>query len=391
MTYPTLWLPEVEARIQREAINLDPQTVPDEVVMCSRCVMTNQRPRITFDEGICSACRFAESQKLVDWDARRNELKDLLNEHRSIGAYDCIIPSSGGKDSAFVASTLRDDYEMHPLCATWAPHIYTDIGRKNFDSFVHSGFDVVTATPNGLVHRKLARLAFEFYGDPFQAFVYGQLAWPFHVAAQNNVNLVFYAENAEAAYGGDTSANDKPRWDEEHWERVYLKSAGIDKLFNLGLELGAFTQDEVARAAPFYRMPQVDRMPEFHWLAYYLPHHPQSNYYHACQRTGFEANDERSEGTYSKYASLDDRLDGLHYRFAFIKFGIGRCTSDASHEVREQDLLREEALSLVARYDHERPVRHLAQCLDYLGMDEEQLERLEDRFRGTQVSLNRAA
>ena len=43
--------------------------LPREVKYCKRCTMSNQRPRITFDEeGICSACRFAEKkQNEIDW------------------------------------------------------------------------------------------------------------------------------------------------------------------------------------------------------------------------------------------------------------------------------------------------------------------------------------
>jgi hypothetical protein len=55
----------------------------------------------------------------------------------------------------------------------------------------------------------------------------------------------------------------------------------------------------------------------------------------------------RSEGTYSKYASLDDKLDGFHYYLGFIKFGIGRCTSDTAHEIRDKHITREEGIALV--------------------------------------------
>ena len=40
--------------------------LPDKVKFCKRCVVSNQRPRIVFDqEGVCSACRFAEHKKNV--------------------------------------------------------------------------------------------------------------------------------------------------------------------------------------------------------------------------------------------------------------------------------------------------------------------------------------
>jgi hypothetical protein len=35
------------------------------VKFCKRCVVSNQRPRIVFDDdGICSACRFSDHKKI---------------------------------------------------------------------------------------------------------------------------------------------------------------------------------------------------------------------------------------------------------------------------------------------------------------------------------------
>lgn len=392
MIYPPLWDAETEARIRKEARNLDQQTTPDHVQMCTRCVMTNQRPRITFDEeGVCSACRYAERKHDgIDWRERSLELEALLADHMPAGGYDVIVPGSGGKDSSFVASTLRDTHGMVPLVARFAPFMTTEVGERNWQSFIHHGFDTVTFQPNGLLHRKLARLALEFYGDPFQPFVYGQLAFPMREAERREIKLVFFGENGEAIYGGDTSANDKPCWDAEQWDRVYTKGASINKLSKIAMDLGAITEDERERAAEDYGLPWGRRIQaDFHWLSYYMPWYPQQNYYHACEHTGFEANPERSEGTYSKYASIDDKLDGLHYYFGYLKFGIGRCTSDAAHEVRDGELTRDEALALVQKYDGEFPTRHLDECLDYLGMDREALDAAMERFRGPHVSHHR--
>jgi superfamily II helicase len=91
--------------------------LPKNVTFCKKCVTSNQRPRITFDEeGVCSACSFAELKEKLDWNERERELQSLLDRHRSKdGSYDCIVPSSGGKDSAYVAHTLKHQYGMHPL------------------------------------------------------------------------------------------------------------------------------------------------------------------------------------------------------------------------------------------------------------------------------------
>jgi hypothetical protein len=111
---------------------------------------------------------------------------------------------------------------------------------------------------------------------------------------------------------------------------------------------------------------------QMHWMSYYKKWIPQENYYLTQKHTGFEANpDGRSEGTYSKYASLDDKLDGFHFYLAFIKFGIGRATSDAAHEIRDGHITRDEGIALVKKFDGEFPKKYFKDFLEYLNIDEE--------------------
>ena len=46
--------------------------LPKEITFCKTCVVSNQRPRITFDkEGICAACNYAKSKNFsIDWEQR---------------------------------------------------------------------------------------------------------------------------------------------------------------------------------------------------------------------------------------------------------------------------------------------------------------------------------
>ncbi len=67
--------------------------------------------------------------------------------------------------------------------------------------------------------------------------------------------------------------------------------------------------------APPYESIVANRT-EIHFLGYYRFWDPQENFYYCREHTGFQPNTERSEGTYSKYASLDDRIDGYHYYLA---------------------------------------------------------------------------
>ncbi|HMO19701.1 MAG TPA: N-acetyl sugar amidotransferase, partial [Candidatus Melainabacteria bacterium] len=109
---------------------------------------------------------------------------------------------------------------------------------------------------------------------------------------------------------------------------------------------------------------------EVHYLGYYLKWHPQSCYYYAVENGNFEASPERTPGTYSKYNSIDDRIDDFHYYTTYIKFGLGRASYDAAQEIRSGDITREEGVSLVNRFDGEWPERFAEEIFRYLSITE---------------------
>ena len=92
--------------MRRDVIGI--YNMPEEVKFCKLCTVSNQRPRITFDENdVCSACHFAECKRnQIAWDAPNAELLALCDEHhKDNGEYDVIAQCSGGKDGSFVAPT----------------------------------------------------------------------------------------------------------------------------------------------------------------------------------------------------------------------------------------------------------------------------------------------
>ncbi|OGF27384.1 LPS biosynthesis protein [Candidatus Falkowbacteria bacterium RIFOXYA2_FULL_47_9] len=363
---------------------------PKEIKFCKKCVVSNQRPRITFNaEGVCSACEYAwRKHSVIDWHQREQELVDLLDRHRSKdGSYDVVVPGSGGKDSTYTAHMLKTKYGMHPVVVTWAPFMYTDIGWKNFQNFVRSGFDVLNCFQNGALHRKLARVAFELKGDAWEPFGFGQKAYAFHIALKFGIPLIFYGENGEVEYGGSTKNADKPDESPVDWINLHYKGSGVDELVKAGLEIGIFSPQEITpKSFDLYKAPPLEEIEkagvQMHWWSYYNKWVPQENFYYSVKHAGFSANpDGRSEGTYSKYASLDDKTDGFHFYLAFIKFGIGRATSDAAHEIRDGHITREEGVALVRRFDGEFPAKYFKEFLDYLDITEEHFWEIVDRYR----------
>ncbi len=353
--------------------------LPTKVEFCNSCTMSNQRPRIAFDKkGICSACNFAIEKKNFDWVQREKELADLCNRFRKgNGEYDVIVPCSGGKDGGIVAHMLKYRYNMTPLTVTWSPHLYTDIGRQNLENFINiGGFDHVLGSVNGNINRKLSRLSFLHMGDNFQPFIYGQTNFPLRVAIQNNVSLIMYGENGEVEYGGDMKNAFNPQRELEDHDTHYFSGKPPEFWEEHGLK----RSDLLPYMPPKYDMIKQNKT-EIHFLSYYHFWDPQENFYYCVDHTGFQPNSVRSEGTYSKYASLDDKTDGLHYFLSYIKFGVGRTTSDTAHEIRDEKITREEGISLVKKYDGEVPFRYHQETLSYLSLSEDEYWDVIDSWR----------
>ena len=375
--------------------------LPATVAFCRRCVISNQRPSssvefkhtrdskkatIHFDaEGICDACRYAEQKRLgVDWEARRAHLSELCDRYRSRnGSYDCLVPGSGGKDSIYAAMVLKREFGMHPLTVTWAPHLYTEVGWHNHQAWVHKGgFDNYLFTPDGQVHRKLTQLAFRNLLHPFQPFIFGQKNYAPKMAVKMGIPLVFYGEN-EAEYGNPVKDNNSAKRDVSYFAQ---RPAGNGELFFGGMPMSELPAHGILPGQMDPYMPgDADALEaaavEVHYLGFYLKWVPQECYYYSSETVGFLANEDRTEGTYSKYNSIDDKTDPYHYWTTLVKFGIGRATYDASQEIRNDHITREEGVALVRRYDQEFPRKHFPEFLTYLNMQEDEFFVIADSFR----------
>ena len=124
--------------------------LPSKVVFCKKTLISNQRPTSAIEflhnkktkkktlnidkNGISDSWKYSQLKRKINFDKREKQLLKLLSKHRGKhGEYDCIVPSSGGKDSCYAAHLLKFKYGMNPLTVTWPPNLYTDYGYANFD------------------------------------------------------------------------------------------------------------------------------------------------------------------------------------------------------------------------------------------------------------------
>ena len=243
------------------------------------------------------------------------------------------------------------------------------------------GLDNILFTANGRLHRYLTKQAFLNLLHPFQPFIVGQRIIGPLMAAKFGAKLVMYGEN-QAEYGNNPEDNYKPTMDRKYFsvsdpEEMILGGKLVKEII---AENNFMLNDFAPYILPSADYPESNDI-EVHYLGYYLKWDPQECYYYAVENTGFQANSERTEGTYSKYSSIDDQIDMFHFYTTLIKFGIGRATYDAAQEIRNGKITREEGVNLVRKYDQEFPHKYFDVFLEYINISEELFHATLDKFR----------
>ena len=361
----------------------------NKVFFCKKCVISNQKTlpsqpleddkehsnkkKLSFKDGICFACLEVEKKynQNIDWEKRESELKSFLEKYKSRnGAYDCLVPGSGGKDSVWQAHILKTKYGMNPLTVTFSPHVYTKVGMENFHNWpLRGAVPNFLYTPNGKIHGKLTALAFKNLLHPFQPFILGQRHFSSHMAKLFNIKLIFHGES-QAEAGGQEDELGKAEMLLRYWSRSKNQNIKIS-----GYTLEELNEFGISENDLKYYLPlEVDEIKKREIKLLYLGHwercEPQENYYLATKITNFKPNEVRTESTFSKYSSIDDKIDPFHYYLTYIKFGLGRASYDAAQEIRNNKITREEGINLVKMYDNEFPKKYFKEFLDYIDISD---------------------
>ncbi len=350
---------------------------------CKRCLTPNSRPRITFDaNGVCNACNNATEKKSIDWEQRRAEFLRLVEPFkRRKDTWDCVVPWSGGKDSSAIAYKLKFEFGLNPLLVTYSPMIPNEVGMQNRESMIQLGFDHLCMRPNQKVLRHLARRFFIERGNPKVAWDAGINAIPVQAAVNYNIPLVFYAEHGESEYGGKVISEESKRT--RNFSEVLEHGIGDDP------RNWVDSQVEPGDLFP-YIYPSLDEVKQMGMTAFYFSYFFRwsmyENYVFIRDKFDFKLNPlGRTNGTFTNYDSLDDKIDNLYYYMQFIKFGFGRTVRDASRLIQNGQMTREEGLELARKYDHEFPSDGFPEVLDYLRLSEKEFHEIVDKHRNPEI------
>ena len=349
-----------------------------DLTRCTNCLNLSTRPRINFDErGWCNACQWMEKKSSMNWEPRKQELRELLDRFRSKnGGFDCLVPVSGGKDGSYVAYQLKNVYGMNPLTVTVRPALSLEIGDQNLNNFIASGFNHIHISPDAEVMRKFNKYGFIEKGFPYYGWLTAILTSIIRTALNFNIPLIFYGEDGEVEYGGSTETRDRALFDINYMKKVYLEG-GYEKVFGLIDRMDA-------GSLYFWQFPdqkELERQELFltHW-SYFEAWDPYRNYLTAKEHCGLQEKEEGNSGTFTNFAQNDQALYALHTYLMYLKFGFGRATQDAGIEIRRGAMTRDQAIHLVRLYDGQYPEEFIEAYLEHYEMKKDEFDSVIDRW-----------
>jgi len=356
---------------------------------CRLCVMPDTRPDTHFVDGICSACISHARRRTIDWQARRSELLRILETAPKNGSgYDCIVPSSGGKDSTWQVLQLLE-LGARPLVVTATTCHETTIGARNIDNLARYA-TTLQYRPNRRIRARLNRAGLELVGDISWPEHVAIFTTPFRAAIDTGIPLIFYGENPQEAYGGPPGADEARemtrRWVSEFGGFLGLRPA--DLVGQYGLEERDLADYMPPDAAAVERLGV-----RAYFLGQFLRWDSHRNAAHSYTAGFYCWDDPPSRANFWNFENLDNAQTGLHDYAMFLKYGYGRAAAQASVDVREGLLDRASALLVARKHDGLWPFPYMhcgdEEVLDPLGLTAEGVAETLQRFTNTEVVRHR--
>lgn len=336
---------------------------------CSRCVMPLTRPDTPSVGGVCQACINYANRPQVDWHQREILLAELLDRHHG----ECIVPSSGGKDSTYQAIKLKAMGANVTAVTARTCHL-TSVGRANIDNLARH-VRTIELVPNMTDRAKLNRIGFEMVGDISWPEHVAIFTTPFKVAADLGIPLIMYGENPQNQYGGPQGSEGAlqmtRRWVSEFGGFLGLRPA------DLIYQTSARCMRDYILAPEDY-----DQRTEAHFLGAYIPWDSHHNAEVAAQAGMVQVSP--SIANWWPHENLDNAQTGLHDHGMYRKYGYGRGCAQISVDVRAGRITREKALEWVDAWDGAFPHQYMGidkdQILERIGITEKRMWELLDQF-----------
>lgn len=318
---------------------------------CKTCLQPDTRPGEVFTkEGVCLACKNFLIQSSINYEDRFLLLLEILKRFPKSKntIFDCILGVSGGKDSTRQALWLRDKLRLNPLlvCMSWPPEQVNNRGAHNISNLINLGFNMIISSPAPKTFKNLMRAAFLRYGNWAKSTELALYSSVPQVAISHKIPLIFNGE--------DPGQKESQALGDFGWDNNNLRN--LNTLCGAKLDWLLKTEKNPAKLIPYiypdlreFKKKRI-QIVDLGWFLGDWSFNTNGAY---AVSYGMEPRSESPEdtGDPSYVSSVDEDWVSVNQLIKYYKYGFGKATDYFNEEIRFGRITREDAISMVKRYD----------------------------------------
>lgn len=350
----------------------------EEVIMklrrCTKCILPETFPFIHFNEsGVCNyCCNYKPKKRIHSFD----QLKMLVEPYRrKDGRADCIVPFSGGRDSTYSLHIVKRELNLNPIAFTYDWGMVTDLARRNVARVCGKlGVEnIVVSADINWKRENIRKNILAWLKRPELGMI------PLFMAGDKY--FFYYCERVKRQTGIDLNI-----WGINHLENTDFKTgfAGLEPNFNKKriyslnasrqIKLFGYVSKNIILNKDYINQSLLDSLGSF--AARYWS--PKRDYFHLFDYYNWNEKEleDLIEREYQWEKAIDTNStwrigDGTVSFYNYIYYTVAGFTENdtfRSNQIREGQISRSEALSLISR---ENSVRYetLRWYLEIVGLD----------------------
>ena len=352
---------------------------------CSVCLFPESKPDLFIgNNGICDACISVDQKN--SYNDEYYHQKDILfkniikNQKSKQSIYDCVVPVSGGKDSAYQLYVVKEIYKMKPLCVTFDQFDQTSTGDLNIKSMQNIGSDHMHFTLNPNILKKLVKKGLETVGDPYWVNHVGMFTIPFRIANQFKIPLVVYGENPQVEYGGPSFSKKNYIMD-KRWRQEFGGMRGLREEDMIDSDINS---DDLK----ILQFPKEKELKKNNILGIFIGQFIKwdvQKQLKIIKKYGWKELKKPPEGSWLNYENCDMEFIDIRENIKYLKFGYGRATDQLSIALRHKLIDRKKAVKIANKIDGKYKVGNLIKFCKYIGITKAEYENILDTFVNRQL------
>ena len=347
---------------------------------CKKCLTLETKNNLLLNK-ICSACRYFEIRKKINWKKREKEFeKEFQNKSSN---YDCIIPVSGGKDSTYqILKAL--EFNLKSIGIFIDTGHMPDIGKKNFENLKRFNIPIIHLSFEKKLFDRLALIGLEEVGDIEWIEALAVNVAILNLALKFKIKKILWGENSQSEYGGPKKFQESKAMLNKIWFKKFggtynLTINNIKKKYSL--KSSSFTLLKYPNKKKINSIKSL-------FLGYFFNWDSFKNY-EIAKKNGFKNFKKGLPGTIVDYENIDNYHAGIHDYFRYLKTGMGRAHDQVSRLIRRGKISKKKGLKLINQKDGEFPFEYtgisIEKILKELKLSKKKFMELTKKFTNNKI------